>query len=102
MQYVYWVKDVAQGDFGTAATFNNTPVLKLVKQRLWTTVQLQGLALLISLSLAIPIGIISATRQYSALDNIVTVGSFLGSPCPISGWRCCCRFGSASSCTGCR
>ena len=81
-QYLIWAKHLVQGDFGTAATFNNTSVLKLVKQRLWTTVQLQGLALLIALLLAIPIGIISATRQYSALDNIVTVGSFLGISLP--------------------
>ena len=81
-QYLIWAKRLAQGDFGSAATFNNTPVLKLVKARLWTTLQLQGAALLIALLLAIPIGIISATRQYSALDNIVTVGSFLGISLP--------------------
>jgi peptide/nickel transport system permease protein len=81
-QYAIWLKNIVKGDFGTAATFNNRPVLDLVKQRFWTTVQLQGLALLISLLLAIPIGIISATRQYSVLDNVVTVGSFLGISLP--------------------
>ena len=32
--------------------------------------------------MAIPVGIISATRQYSTLDNTVTVGSFLGLAIP--------------------
>lgn len=81
-QYLIWGQHLLQGDFGNAATFNNTPVLKLVKQRLWITVELQGLALTISLLIAIPVGIISATRQYSMLDNIVTVGSFLGIALP--------------------
>jgi peptide/nickel transport system permease protein len=82
VQYLYWVGDLLRGDFGTAYTFNNTPVLTLVGQRFWSTVQLQLIALAIGLAIAVPVGIISATRQYSALDNTVTVGSLVGLSLP--------------------
>ncbi len=48
----------------------------------WGTIQLQGAALIIGLMIAIPVGIISATRQYSLWDNSVTVGSFIGLALP--------------------
>jgi peptide/nickel transport system permease protein len=67
---------------GTAYGFNRQPVLELIGQRIWGTVQLQGAALLISLIVAIPVGVISATRQYSLWDNSVTIGSFIGLALP--------------------
>ena len=82
VQYIRWVGNLVQGDFGTAYTFNRTPVLELIGDRFWSTVQLQGIALLLGLLIALPVGIISALRQYSAIDNIVTVGSFLGLALP--------------------
>jgi peptide/nickel transport system permease protein len=82
VQYLYWAGNLLQGDFGKAYTFNNTPVLTLVGQRFWSTIQLQAAALMIGLVIAVPVGIISATRQYSALDNTVTIGSFVGLALP--------------------
>ena len=82
VQYLIWVRNLATGDFGTAYSFNNMPVLELIGQRVWGTIQLQGISLLIGVVLAIPIGILSATRQYSALDNTVTVSSFVGLALP--------------------
>ena len=82
VQYVIWVGNLAQGDFGTAYAFNRKPVLDLIGERLWGTVQLQGISLFLGILLAVPIGIISATRQYSILDNSVTMGSFIGLAIP--------------------
>jgi peptide/nickel transport system permease protein len=82
VQYLYWVGNLLQGDFGKAYSFNNVSVLSLVGQRFWATMQLQLAALLIGLVIAIPVGILSATRQYSTLDNVVTVGSFIGLALP--------------------
>jgi peptide/nickel transport system permease protein len=82
VQYARWVGKLVRGDFGTAYTFNRKPVLGLIGERVWGTVQLQGLALGLGLALAIPVGILSAIRQYSTLDNTVTVGSFLGLAIP--------------------
>ena len=82
VQYARWVGNLVRGDFGTAYTFNRKPVLSLIGERFWGTVQLQALALGLGLTLAIPVGILSAIRQYSPLDNTVTVGSFLGLAIP--------------------
>ncbi|MCC6703440.1 MAG: ABC transporter permease, partial [Thermomicrobiales bacterium] len=51
-------------------------------ERFWSTVQLQGISLLLGLLIALPVGIISALKQYSTIDNVVTVGSFLGLALP--------------------
>ena len=82
VQYVRWVGNLIQGDLGIAYTFNRTPVLELVGERFWSTIQLQGISLFLGLLIAMPIGIISAMKQYSAADNLVTVGSFIGLALP--------------------
>lgn len=82
VQYGIWLSNIVQLDFGTAYTFNRTPVIELIRQRLSNTVELQALAIAVSLVVAIPLGIISARRQYSALDNVATGGSFLGLAMP--------------------
>lgn len=82
VQYVKWVGNLLQGDFGTAYTFNNKPVLELIGERFWASVTLQGIALFLGLAIAVPVGIISATRQYSKIDNTVTVFSFMGLALP--------------------
>src|SRR5262252_2001717 len=58
VQYAIWLSHVVRLDFGTAYTFNGTPVIQLIAQRLPATLVLQFLALTVSLALAIPIGIV--------------------------------------------
>ncbi|HEY8445669.1 MAG TPA: ABC transporter permease [Thermomicrobiales bacterium] len=82
VQYFIWMRNLLQGDFGTAYTFGNKPVLDLIGERFWSTIQLQAISLFLGIAIAVPVGIISATRQYSLLDNTVTVGSFLGLALP--------------------
>lgn len=81
-QYVRWANNLLHGDFGTAYTFGNKPVIDLIRGRLWATVLLQGIALLLGIVIAVPIGIVSATRQYSKTDNAVTIFSFIGLALP--------------------
>jgi len=82
VQYLNWLNNVLHGDLGRSYAFNNTPVFQLVTDRMWATIQLQGVALSLALIIAVPVGIISATRQYSRLDNFVTVSSFVGLALP--------------------
>lgn len=82
VQYLTWLGNLLTGDFGTAYTFNNKPVLDLIGERFWGTVQLQGISLFLGILIAFPVGILSATRQYSAVDNGVTIGSFIGLAIP--------------------
>ena len=81
VRYVKWVTNLARGDWGFS--FNTkAPVINLVFQRLPQTLQVVGIAYLIAISLAIPIGVISAVRQYSVFDQVATFFSFIGFSVP--------------------
>jgi peptide/nickel transport system permease protein len=82
VQYAIWVSHVVRLDFGTAYTFNQKPVIELIEERLPATLVLQSTALVLSLLIAIPLGIVSGKRQYSAVDNAATAGAFLGLALP--------------------
>ena len=58
------------------------PVIDLIKQRLPTTLYISGSAFLLSIMIAIPVGVLSAVRQYSVFDNVATTLSFIGFSLP--------------------
>jgi len=68
-------------DLGDSVTFHDT-VAHLMSLRLPNTAILMGTAYVVTLVIAIPVGIISAVRQYSKLDNFVTSASFFGISLP--------------------
>jgi peptide/nickel transport system permease protein len=68
-------------DFGES-WIQKRPVSDILKNRAPRTMVLVGLSILVSLLIAIPIGIISAVKQYSFSDNIVTVIAFIGISIP--------------------
>ena len=68
-QYVRWLGNLAQFDFGKSIISNRTVTSEL-KNRLPVTLELSFLAIFFSLLIAIPVGIISAIRQDSAADYI--------------------------------
>lgn len=81
VRYVKWLQQVARGDFGIS--FNSkAPVIDLLGQRLPQTLQVVGIAYVIAVLLALPIGIISAVKQYSIFDNAATLFSFIGFSVP--------------------
>lgn len=81
VQYVRWLQNLLQGDFGFSfATY--APVGEMVASRIYPTVLLMGTALLVAYLIAIPIGVLSATRQYSWLDYLTTSFSFMGVSIP--------------------
>src|SRR5262245_22907275 len=82
VQYAIWLGTLVRGDLGTAYTFNRKPVTELIFERLGASMTLQAIALILALLIAVPVGIISATRQYSLLDNTTTVSTFLGLALP--------------------
>ena len=81
VQYANWLTDVLRGDLGRSLIWDES-VMSRIRRGLPITLELAVLASLVALLIAIPVGIISATRQYSAIDNTVTVGSFLGLALP--------------------
>lgn len=81
VQYLRWAGDLVRGDWGVS--FNaGRPVLDLIVERLPATLLLTGSALVLTLLLAIPIGIISAVRQYSLFDYLATGLAFVGLATP--------------------
>ncbi|TSA47157.1 MAG: ABC transporter permease [Chloroflexi bacterium] len=82
VQYLKWIGLVVQGDFGQSF-FSKQPVLGMIAQRLPLTLILMITAEVFTLAIALVLGIISAVKQYSLLDNIVTSFSFVGFSMPI-------------------
>jgi peptide/nickel transport system permease protein len=80
-QYLRWVQGWPEGDFGWSLGWN-APVWPLVRDRLAYTVLLGAFSLLITITYAIPVGIYSATHQYSLSDNFLSFGGFLGLSLP--------------------
>jgi peptide/nickel transport system permease protein len=76
IQYFDWAAGVIQGDFGRSL-WKNTPVSQQLAERLPITFELGFLALLVALSVALPIGILSAMRQDTAADYIARSFSLL-------------------------
>ncbi|MGB3127092.1 MAG: ABC transporter permease [Pseudomonas sp.] len=75
LQYIHWVGNVLQGDFGTSLR-TEQPVTTLVASKLPVTLELSVLALIIALVIGIPAGVISAVRKGTAVDygaNIVAL-----------------------------
>lgn len=70
-------------DFGRSQVIlRDRPVSEVISSRLWYTVALMGISTLITLIVAIPIGIYSAVRQYSRFDYVMTTTAFVGSSLP--------------------
>jgi peptide/nickel transport system permease protein len=81
VQYLRWVSGFPRGDFGWSLEWNS-PVLPIVLRRMGYTIQVGGLSLLFMMGVAIPIGIYSATHQYSFGDHALSLVGFLGLSLP--------------------
>jgi peptide/nickel transport system permease protein len=81
VQYSKWATSWVKGDWGFSFA-SRTDVRGLVVGRLTTTLYVLGLAYLVALLIAIPIGILSALKQYSILDQVATTIAFFGFSIP--------------------
>ncbi len=81
VQYFKWISGFVRGDFGYSFEWNR-PVSELIGDRLALTLLLSVISLGIMWLIAIPIGVYSATHQYSWGDNLLTFLSFLGLSVP--------------------
>ena len=72
---------ILRGDFGFSYT-TREPVLKEIGERLPNTIYLMSITLIVVALIAIPIGVISAVKQYSFFDIVVTTLSFIGQAVP--------------------
>lgn len=82
IRYFKWLKQVAiHGDLGFSRTYKK-PTSEILQGRLSNTIKLMLAAFLFSLLIAIPVGIYSATHQYSKIDFLINILAFIGISIP--------------------
>lgn len=81
-QYLNYMGDVLQGDFGTSYMYNQ-PVVELILQRIPGTLQITITALIIALIVGVGAGMFSALHQYSAFDYVIMILALVGVSMPI-------------------
>jgi len=82
VQYGIWVKRLIKLDFGESFSTDKRPVWDKIRERLPITILINVLSLILVILIAIPIGVSSATHQYSLYDKITTVVVFVGFAIP--------------------
>ena len=82
VQYVDWIGGLVRGDLGTSIWRSGQPVTKLVGDRIFRTLELAVLAILIAVMFAVPLGVISAIKPDSVIDYISRVITLVGISIP--------------------
>lgn len=80
-QYFGWLTEAIQGNFGVSLSYN-TPVAPMLLRRLPSTILLMGVSLLVSLALAIPLGLIAGYKKNTWADNLISSFAYFGMSIP--------------------
>ena len=80
-QYWLFIKDLARGDLGTSVR-GHRPVTQMLVERLPATFSLAAVAMLIALTMGIPLGVLSAVYRDTFIDRIAKLVAFLGQSTP--------------------
>lgn len=80
-QYFRWLFNALHGDFGTSFSLNK-PVVDLLLARLWPTIKLTIFAMVLMLLFSVPLGMLSAVKKDSWVDNLIRGVTFLGVSLP--------------------
>lgn len=81
VQYFRWLVNALHGDFGTSFSLNK-PVVDLLLARLWPTLKLTIFSMVLMLVVSVPLGMVSAVKKDSWIDNLVRGVTFLGVSIP--------------------
>ena len=79
--YFSWLGNMLRGDFGDSFLYQ-LPVNQVIAENMWVSFLISLVALILQFAIAIPLGIVSATRQYSVVDYTVTVVTMIGISLP--------------------
>jgi len=82
LRYVKWLGNTLRGDWGDSLV-SKRPALEEIADRLPNTMLLMGVTLLATLLIAIPLGILSAIKQYTWFDHFATTLAFAGQSLPV-------------------
>lgn len=80
-QFTSYLINLSRGDLGRSL-LNHNPVLGEILERFPATAELTLAAILVALSIGIPLGVLAAIKQYSWMDNLISVGGLLGMSIP--------------------
>jgi len=80
-RYLAWASQAVQGNFGYSRSFG-LPVLSVLGPRLLNTLELAGLAFVLSVAIALPLGIWTAAQPRSKADYLINLGCFAGISAP--------------------
>lgn len=79
--YFTWFADAIRGNFGDSWKWT-MPVVDKFKEVIWLSFTMGGISFVLQLLIAIPLGVIAATRQYSRTDYVITAGALMGISLP--------------------
>lgn len=82
VQYVLWLRNTLTGDLGQSLYGSHVEVSRIIIEAIPRTLSLAMMAFIISFTLGLVTGIISAVKKYSALDHIFTFSAFIGVSMP--------------------
>jgi len=82
IQYIHFLGRAVRGDFGVSLR-QGQPVFNIILERYPATLELTFAAMFIALALALPLGVISATRRNSAFDNFAMAFALVGQSTPV-------------------
>ncbi|HZP96027.1 MAG TPA: ABC transporter permease [Candidatus Limnocylindria bacterium] len=81
VRYMKWVTGMLQGNFGFSF-LSHSPVIDLIWQRLPNTLAVVGVAYIVGLVIALPVGMVSAVKRNSIADHIFSTGAYFGFSVP--------------------
>ena len=79
--YLKWIGNLAQGDLGLSFKYEK-PVGQVISENMWVSFAIAVIATILQFSLSVPLGISSATNQYSLKDYAVTFFTMIGISLP--------------------
>lgn len=82
VRYLKWLGNALKGDWGDSFT-SKRPAIIEIAERLPNTILLMGIMLVVTLLVAVPLGIISAIKKYTWFDHITTTLAFAGQSLPV-------------------
>ncbi len=82
VQYVDYLWKALHGNFGTSI-HQGAPAVRLVLERMPATIQLASSAMVLSVLISVPVGVIAAVRRNTLYDTLATFGALLGQSMPI-------------------
>lgn len=80
-QYLNWLKNIIHGDFGTSYASGRSVIVEM-NEHLPYTIKLAGSAMIITLIVSIPLGILSAVKKDKFIDKFIRLFTFVGNSIP--------------------